>query len=219
MPSAHYLVPPQHSSQRRPAAVMMPAAPPPPHGRPKQCAHSSDPAPAVGWVTDAADAGGANDCASPLPRSLTAPFSCPVHSWTGCVRCGLIRLLAEDCKLARLSCSDNAHRYDCIADHAPWSRRAGMSCRLVHDALRLQILCRPAAQLTVVCKFGGSSVSSAERMLEVAEIVCSFQDHAPVVVLSAMGKVRRLLLCAPVSLARCPMLACCPSEGRAAPLA
>ncbi len=48
----------------------------------------------------------------------------------------------------------------------------------------------PAAQITVVYKFGGSSVSSAERMLEVAEIVCSFQDHAPVVVLSAMGKVR-----------------------------
>ena len=42
----------------------------------------------------------------------------------------------------------------------------------------------------MVYKFGGSSVASAERMHEVADIVCSFQDQAPVVVLSAMGKVR-----------------------------
>lgn len=44
-------------------------------------------------------------------------------------------------------------------------------------------------QLSVVYKFGGSSVASAERMLEVADIVCSFPEHAPLVVLSAMGKV------------------------------
>ncbi len=41
----------------------------------------------------------------------------------------------------------------------------------------------------MVYKFGGSSVATAERMIEVAEIVCSFQDQAPLVVLSAMGKV------------------------------
>ena len=44
-------------------------------------------------------------------------------------------------------------------------------------------------QLSVVYKFGGSSVASAQRMLEVADIVCSFPEHAPIVVLSAMGKV------------------------------
>lgn len=33
-------------------------------------------------------------------------------------------------------------------------------------------------------------MASAEHMREVADIVCSFQDHAPVVVLSAMGKVQ-----------------------------
>lgn len=42
----------------------------------------------------------------------------------------------------------------------------------------------------MVMKFGGSSVASAERMLEVAQIVCSFPDQLPCVVLSAMGKVR-----------------------------
>lgn len=41
----------------------------------------------------------------------------------------------------------------------------------------------------MVYKFGGSSVATAERMLEVADIVCSFPEHAPLVVLSAMGKV------------------------------
>ena len=38
-------------------------------------------------------------------------------------------------------------------------------------------------------QFGGSSVASAERMMEVADIVCSFPEHLPCVVLSAMGKV------------------------------
>ena len=42
----------------------------------------------------------------------------------------------------------------------------------------------------MVYKFGGSSLATAARMLEVADIVCSFPDEAPVVVLSAMGKVR-----------------------------
>ena len=47
-------------------------------------------------------------------------------------------------------------------------------------------------QVSVVYKFGGSSVATAERMLEVADIVCSFPEHAPLVVLSAMGKVRMI---------------------------
>ncbi len=56
-------------------------------------------------------------------------------------------------------------------------------------------------QLSVVYKFGGSSVATAERMREVASIICSFPDQAPAVVLSAMGKVRaksavaHLLMC------------------------
>lgn len=49
-------------------------------------------------------------------------------------------------------------------------------------------------QLSVVYKFGGSSVATAERMREVASIICSFPDQAPAVVLSAMGKVRSKLL-------------------------
>ena len=45
-------------------------------------------------------------------------------------------------------------------------------------------------QVNVVYKFGGSSVRDAERMMEVADIVCSFPQYLPCVVLSAMGKVR-----------------------------
>ena len=44
-------------------------------------------------------------------------------------------------------------------------------------------------QLNVVYKFGGSSVRDAERMREVADIICSFPEYLPCVVLSAMGKV------------------------------
>ncbi|XP_072970706.1 aspartokinase 2, chloroplastic-like [Typha angustifolia] len=53
-----------------------------------------------------------------------------------------------------------------------------------------------AAQLSVVMKFGGSSVASAERMREVAELILSFPDERPVIVLSAMGKTTNKLLLA-----------------------
>lgn len=43
-------------------------------------------------------------------------------------------------------------------------------------------------------KFGGSSVANAGRLREVAQIVCSFPDQLPCVVLSAMGKTTNLLL-------------------------
>jgi len=49
-------------------------------------------------------------------------------------------------------------------------------------------------QCDVVYKFGGSSVRDAERMREVADIVCFYQQHYPIVVLSAMGKTTNLLL-------------------------
>uniref|UniRef100_A0A7S0R5D6 Aspartokinase n=1 Tax=Chlamydomonas leiostraca TaxID=1034604 RepID=A0A7S0R5D6_9CHLO len=49
-------------------------------------------------------------------------------------------------------------------------------------------------QANVVYKFGGSSVRDAERMREVADIICSFPDLLPVVVLSAMGKSTNMLL-------------------------
>lgn len=48
--------------------------------------------------------------------------------------------------------------------------------------------------VNLVVKFGGSSLASAERMAEVASIVCSLQDTCPAVVLSAMGKTTNLLL-------------------------
>ena len=49
-------------------------------------------------------------------------------------------------------------------------------------------------QLSVVMKFGGSSVSSAARMKEVAGLIQAFPEERPVVVLSAMGKTTNLLL-------------------------
>ena len=46
-----------------------------------------------------------------------------------------------------------------------------------------------AVQINVVMKFGGSSVANADRMWEVAQIICSFPHLFPCIVLSAMGKV------------------------------
>ena len=45
-------------------------------------------------------------------------------------------------------------------------------------------------QVTVVMKFGGSSVATAERMREVLDIIRTFPEQLPCIVLSAMGKVR-----------------------------
>ncbi|CAA0814059.1 Aspartokinase 2- chloroplastic [Striga hermonthica] len=53
-----------------------------------------------------------------------------------------------------------------------------------------------ANQLTCVMKFGGSSVASADRMREVAELIRSFPEERPVIVLSAMGKTTNKLLLA-----------------------
>lgn len=51
-----------------------------------------------------------------------------------------------------------------------------------------------AAQLSIVMKFGGSSVGSADRMREVADLIFSFPEERPVIVLSAMGKTTSNLL-------------------------
>lgn len=47
---------------------------------------------------------------------------------------------------------------------------------------------------TCVMKFGGSSVASAERMREVANLILSFPEERPIIVLSAMGKTTNKLL-------------------------
>ncbi|KAK1271942.1 hypothetical protein QJS04_geneDACA020918 [Acorus gramineus] len=50
--------------------------------------------------------------------------------------------------------------------------------------------------LTIVMKFGGSSVASAERMKEIVDVILSFPEERPVIVLSAMGKTTNKLLLA-----------------------
>ncbi|KAJ7969424.1 Aspartokinase [Quillaja saponaria] len=51
-------------------------------------------------------------------------------------------------------------------------------------------------QFTCVMKFGGSSLASAERVKEVADLILSFPEERPVIVLSAMGKTTNKLLLA-----------------------
>ncbi|KAF3786703.1 Aspartokinase 2 [Nymphaea thermarum] len=51
-----------------------------------------------------------------------------------------------------------------------------------------------ARRLTCVMKFGGSSVATAARMREVADLILSFPEESPVIVLSAMGKTTNKLL-------------------------
>ncbi|KAJ4850108.1 Adenylate kinase isoenzyme 1 [Turnera subulata] len=56
---------------------------------------------------------------------------------------------------------------------------------------------------TCVMKFGGSSVASAERMREIADLICGFPEERPVIVLSAMGKTTNHLLLAGVKAVCC----------------
>lgn len=49
-------------------------------------------------------------------------------------------------------------------------------------------------KFTIVMKFGGSSVASAARMREVADLIASFPEERPIIVLSAMGKTTNNLL-------------------------
>ncbi|XP_060669659.1 aspartokinase 2, chloroplastic-like [Ziziphus jujuba] len=58
-------------------------------------------------------------------------------------------------------------------------------------------------RLSCVMKFGGSSVASAERMREVADLILSFPKERPVIVLSAMGKTTNKLLQAGEKAASC----------------
>ncbi|KAF4390491.1 hypothetical protein F8388_005988 [Cannabis sativa] len=53
-----------------------------------------------------------------------------------------------------------------------------------------------ANALTCVMKFGGSSVASAERIKEIAQLILSFPEENPIIVLSAMGKTTNNLLLA-----------------------
>ena len=73
------------------------------------------------------------------------------------------------------------------------SQQGTLSVALKDDLL-IQNLDSNAAQLSIVMKFGGSSVASAERMKEVANLILSFPDESPVIVLSAMGKSTNKLL-------------------------
>ena len=49
-------------------------------------------------------------------------------------------------------------------------------------------------QFSVVMKFGGSSLVSAERMRHVADLILGFPEENPIIVLSAMGKTTNKLL-------------------------
>lgn len=114
---------------------------------------------------------------------------------------------------SRRSVNNTAPRVEGPARRA--SPRATIVARASAEAERQSEADRANGEGTLVCpgtnrtkfskvfKFGGSSVANAERMREVAKIVCLFQDEAPIVVLSAMGKTTNNLLLAGESAVQC----------------
>ncbi|KAF5799611.1 putative aspartate kinase [Helianthus annuus] len=74
---------------------------------------------------------------------------------------------------------------------------------LVQNKTTVEGLEGSANQLSCVMKFGGSSVASADRMKEVAELILSFPEENPVIVLSAMGKTTNKLIAAGEKAASC----------------
>ncbi|CAA7025759.1 unnamed protein product [Microthlaspi erraticum] len=91
-----------------------------------------------------------------------------------------------------------------IGDGSSCTRRVSGSClkstvRAVLDEKKTDAIRETEVEekrFTCVMKFGGSSVASAERMKEVAELILTFPEESPVIVLSAMGKTTNNLLLA-----------------------
>lgn len=98
---------------------------------------------------------------------------------SGALGSGLCGRTVESCcrsRVLRVSCEKRS------VDVLEWSKTENQSCDGVLN------------QLTCVMKFGGSSVASAERMREVADLIRSFPEERPVIVLSAMGKTTNKLI-------------------------
>lgn len=92
------------------------------------------------------------------------------------------------CRDSFISKSQRFSRLICSGAGAP---PAGVTVTSVSlDDIKLEMPGAGLDQVNMVMKFGGSSVASAERMWEVAQIVCAFPEYLPCVVLSAMGPVR-----------------------------
>ncbi|XP_019265742.1 PREDICTED: aspartokinase 2, chloroplastic-like isoform X2 [Nicotiana attenuata] len=90
---------------------------------------------------------------------------------------------SEPSKYAKASCYERVQSVICKAQAA--------------DVVELKETKNEAfGEFTCVMKFGGSSVASAERMREVADLILSFPEERPVIVLSAMGKTTNNLLLA-----------------------
>lgn len=98
-------------------------------------------------------------------------------------------------------CASSSSRL-CVSVRNSCGGRGGL--RLSCEGARIDVIERKKSenlgvdesekQLTCVMKFGGSSLASAERMREVAELILSFPNERPVIVLSAMGKTTNKLL-------------------------
>lgn len=95
-------------------------------------------------------------------------------------------------------------------NHKPFSKLTTGIREIKYKRRVLQIHCESAdrvstyeensitneKQLSIVMKFGGSSVATAARMKEVVDLILSFPEESPVIVLSAMGKTTNNLLLA-----------------------
>lgn len=78
--------------------------------------------------------------------------------------------------------SSNAIRVRCCSNNG---RKSGVAVEKVEEIEN---------SYTCVMKFGGSSVANAVRMREVANLILSFPEERPIIVLSAMGKTTNRLL-------------------------
>lgn len=108
----------------------------------------------------------------------------------------------------RMHCQSLRHRpspplnYNLAATSLVLSKRSRRALKVSCEAASVDLLetnkidNEAEKKITCVMKFGGSSVASAERMREVAELILSFPNESPVIVLSAMGKTTNKLLLA-----------------------
>jgi hypothetical protein len=139
----------------------------------------------------------------PPPLLITARPQSPNHAVNG-------RSMALRPQIPRIHHLLLGHRQWKVPDLHPqcWRRRRGLAvcCQTrstaapflrTEEAPRLRRGKECLGGFTVVMKFGGSSLASAERMREVADLILNFPYETPVVVLFAMGKTTNNLLLVP----------------------
>ncbi|MCO5555093.1 hypothetical protein L7F22_008633 [Adiantum nelumboides] len=120
-----------------------------------------------------------------------------------CLQC-----LPKVCRLALGHRGNASWRYPSLSIRDDVGVVAAAVAKGSSVAERSSVINGLSQQFSVVMKFGGSSVATAARMCEVADLILGFPEENPIIVLSAMGKTTNNLLQAGEVAVNCGVAKC-----------